>query len=478
MASAAEDRVRAELKAKRDKMGLLSTPVTLLRNFALVLVDGVRALVLGLLAQRLLLILVVLPVLASWAYTRASYPEHYAPPVCGVTPGGLGWRIELAAREAAWWVTLGVLSSVGFGTGLHSGLMFLFPHVMNVVLTVESCQSTTGLITAYSHPCKLDCALTPGSADGSATFLAIVAKVWPQCFLWGLGTAIGELPPYLVSKAARLAGQRSGEFEAEIEAARASTDVFSRLKLWTMDFTQKHGFVGVLLLAGWPNAAFDMCGMCCGYLLMPFATFFIAVVLGKAVLKVTGQAIFFVGLFGKVFFESALAAVAPPIERAIKALVGADVSVTQFGLEKRLALLDKFKKQTRYTPAALLAKFGSSKKGGLDLPGLKRLFADFAPEPSGRLAIAQRVLRLWDTNNDAAISHAELEPLVSATDGQVSLGALDQAVGGTPLVKMLWEAFVCCLICYFVYTTVVQLSVAKQAEIDEEVVAKRAGKAE
>jgi len=29
-----------------------------------------------------------------------------------------------------------------------------------------------------------------------------------------------------------------------------------------------------------------------------------------------------------------------------------------------------------------------------------------------------------------------------------------------------------------VYTTVVQLSVAKQAEIDEEVVAKRAGKAE
>jgi len=148
MASAAEDRVRAELKAKRDKMGLLSTPVTLLRNFALVLVDGVRALVLGLLAQRLLLILVVLPVLASWAYTRASYPEHYAPPVCGVTPGGLGWRIELAAREAAWWVTLGVLSSVGFGTGLHSGLMFLFPHVMNVVLTVRAHQRPAALCRA------------------------------------------------------------------------------------------------------------------------------------------------------------------------------------------------------------------------------------------------------------------------------------------------------------------------------------------
>jgi len=29
-----------------------------------------------------------------------------------------------------WWVGLGVLSSIGLGTGMHSGLLFLFPHML------------------------------------------------------------------------------------------------------------------------------------------------------------------------------------------------------------------------------------------------------------------------------------------------------------------------------------------------------------
>ena len=31
-----------------------------------------------------------------------------------------------------WWVGLGVLSSVGLGTGIHTGLLFLFPHIFKV----------------------------------------------------------------------------------------------------------------------------------------------------------------------------------------------------------------------------------------------------------------------------------------------------------------------------------------------------------
>jgi hypothetical protein len=31
-----------------------------------------------------------------------------------------------------WWVALGVLSSIGLGTGMHSGLLFLFPHMLKV----------------------------------------------------------------------------------------------------------------------------------------------------------------------------------------------------------------------------------------------------------------------------------------------------------------------------------------------------------
>lgn len=32
----------------------------------------------------------------------------------------------------SWWISLGVLSSIGLGTGMHSGLLFLFPHMLKV----------------------------------------------------------------------------------------------------------------------------------------------------------------------------------------------------------------------------------------------------------------------------------------------------------------------------------------------------------
>ncbi len=35
---------------------------------------------------------------------------------------------------AVWWLGLGVLSSIGLGTGMHSGLLFLFPHMLKVGL--------------------------------------------------------------------------------------------------------------------------------------------------------------------------------------------------------------------------------------------------------------------------------------------------------------------------------------------------------
>lgn len=79
-----------------------------------------------------------------------------------------------------------------------------------------------------------------------------------------------------------------------------------------------------------------------------------------------------------------------------------------------------------------MSKFGSRK--GLELSGLKRLFTDFG-DANERGEIAKRVLKLWDDNGDGALSHGELDPLVSSTDGQLSLGELDRAVAATSLVK-------------------------------------------
>lgn len=39
---------------------------------------------------------------------------------------------ELWLQYVVWWVGLGVLSSIGLGTGMHSGLLFLFPHMLKV----------------------------------------------------------------------------------------------------------------------------------------------------------------------------------------------------------------------------------------------------------------------------------------------------------------------------------------------------------
>ena len=49
----------------------------------------------------------------------------------GTAADGVAHAEEWAAF-VAWWFGLGVLSSIGLGTGMHSGLLFLFPHLLKV----------------------------------------------------------------------------------------------------------------------------------------------------------------------------------------------------------------------------------------------------------------------------------------------------------------------------------------------------------
>ena len=41
-------------------------------------------------------------------------------------------ELEHSVLFAVWWIGLGVLSSIGLGTGMHSGMLFLFPHILKV----------------------------------------------------------------------------------------------------------------------------------------------------------------------------------------------------------------------------------------------------------------------------------------------------------------------------------------------------------
>lgn len=130
--------------------------------------------------------------------------------------------------------------------------------------------------------------------------------MWLTAVLWGAGTAIGEVPPYFLSYQAAVAGTRNEMLQDVQETMHTGKDagpvqrLVAAMQLWMMRVIQQHGFVGILLLASWPNAAFDLCGICCGAFKMPFWSFFGATLIGKGVIKVSGQALFFVALFRQV----------------------------------------------------------------------------------------------------------------------------------------------------------------------------------
>jgi hypothetical protein len=51
------------------------------------------------------------------------------------------------------------------------------------------------------------------SDSGHISLWAIVSKVRLEALMWGAGTALGELPPYFMARAARLSGQEPDDEE-------------------------------------------------------------------------------------------------------------------------------------------------------------------------------------------------------------------------------------------------------------------------
>ena len=197
-----------------------------------------------------------------------------------------------------WWLILGILSSIGLGTGMHSGLLFLFPFIGQVCMTAATCHSLQ-FDTFGSH--AFVCIEKHSEDYSTVTFWGLFSKVFWPCFLWGSGTAIGEIPPYAVSLARVRAGKQDefAELQQELEADGASAGIFNRMKLWMISFLEQYGFWAVLAFAAWPNMAFDMCGIACGHFEMSFWTFFGATFIGKALIKINMQSMFFITMFNE-----------------------------------------------------------------------------------------------------------------------------------------------------------------------------------
>ncbi|XP_055534821.1 vacuole membrane protein 1 isoform X2 [Wyeomyia smithii] len=140
-----------------------------------------------------------------------------------------------------------------------------------------------------------------------------MTKVRFEAFLWGAGTALGELPPYFMARASRLSNDKH-EFRniSELEKLQKRKEhgeklnLFESGKLAMEKFVEKVGFLGILLCASIPNPLFDLAGITCGHFLVPFWTFFGATLIGKAIVKMHIQKIFVIIAFNENLVDKAV----------------------------------------------------------------------------------------------------------------------------------------------------------------------------
>ncbi|XP_018326635.1 vacuole membrane protein 1 isoform X3 [Agrilus planipennis] len=234
--------------------------------------------------------------------------------VVSKTAGPHQYVVQEIYKTSMWcfyWIGLGILSSVGLGTGLHTFLLYLGPHIAQVTLAAYECGSLN-----FPEPPYPDDIVCPNEADPSqiVSIWSIMSKVRLEAMCWGAGTALGELPPYFMARAARLSGydpdddDELREFEElqRKEINRENLTLMEKGKLFVEHIVQKVGFLGILACASIPNPLFDLAGITCGHFLVPFWTFFGATLIGKAIIKMHIQKLFVIIAFNETLISTAV----------------------------------------------------------------------------------------------------------------------------------------------------------------------------
>ncbi|XP_054728885.1 vacuole membrane protein 1 [Anastrepha obliqua] len=286
-------------RAERETLVLWRRPVQTVRYCGLELVTLVHTSWKRLLQQRgLLAAVLVLGTLLSFT--------------CYL-PGPHQLVLDVVRRNTwffIYWTGLGVLSSVGLGTGLHTFLLYLGPHIASVTLAAYECNSLN--FPRPPYPDDIICPEEP-YVKKMPNLWMIMSKVRMEAFLWGAGTALGELPPYFMAKAARLSGYDPDDAEelAEFEALKAKRNqtnlsLMDKGKLFMERVVERVGFLGILACASIPNPLFDLAGITCGHFLVPFWTFFGATLIGKAIIKMHIQKVFVIIAFNEALIERAV----------------------------------------------------------------------------------------------------------------------------------------------------------------------------
>lgn len=161
------------------------------------------------------------------------------------------------------WFILGILSSIGFGTGMQTGVLFVFPEIIGTYQ-----RNIEFYNDIYSNIYY--------------TYLICL----PMVLIWGIGTAFGELPPYFIAR--KMNYKDSKGLDKMYKLLGDNSHSLKNSVNNTVEKFRKHknySFVTILCLSAWPNAMFDICGIAAGLVRLRIDEFLIPTIIGKSFIK-------------------------------------------------------------------------------------------------------------------------------------------------------------------------------------------------
>ncbi len=161
------------------------------------------------------------------------------------------------------WFLLGVLSSIGFGTGMQTGVLFVFPEI----------------IATYKRNMEF-------YPDIYSNIHYSFTMCIPMVLIWGIGTAFGELPPYFIAR--KMNYKDSNALDKMYNLLGDNSKTLKNNVNNTVEKFRKHknySFFTILFLSSWPNAMFDICGIAAGLVKLRIDEFLIPTIIGKAFIK-------------------------------------------------------------------------------------------------------------------------------------------------------------------------------------------------
>ena len=278
-----------------DKISIIRNPITWIVTLFKIIVDLIIATPKFIISHYIIFTIIPAVVLAFF-YIDGPHAQHR--------------QISLEIFWfSVWWIGLGIASSVGLGTGLHTFVLYLGPYMAKVAMVANECNRIPDFMPnrwTYQNFAACD------KYEGIPTIgmLDIYYGLGIEAFLWGFGTAIGELPPYFVARAASEAGKVDEELESQ-------EGYFKTVKEFLEKLLKRHAFIVVMLWASIPNPFFDLAGLLCGHFMISFWIFFGATVIGKACVKVTIQSFFVIFIFSSHTVEkiiNLISSIFPQIE--------------------------------------------------------------------------------------------------------------------------------------------------------------------